>query len=692
MNNYDSLTKGLVALLLAFLIFPNLSFAQKKKRQKAKASALSSIKQEMQTTAAAERMEGFEKRVAMRANSPFRMLSFRNVGPSVMSGRVVDLDVNPANPAEFWVAYASGGLWKTTSNGNDFTPYFEQEASMTLGDIAVDWSDGQTIWVGTGENNSSRSSYSGTGIYKSTDGGKSFTHMGLPESHHISRIILHPNDKNTVWVAVLGHLYSKNPERGVYKTTDGGKSWTKTLFVDDNSGAVDLIIDPSNPQALYAATWDRMRQAWHFEGSGEGSGIFKSTDGGDSWTKIASAENGFRTGKGVGRIGLAISAASPNTIFAIHDSQDRRPAEDKKSDDGLTKEKLREMTASTFQDLDQQSIHDFLDKNGFPQKYNAKQIKADMEAGKLAPSDLVEYIEDANRLLFDTPVIGAEVYRSDDGGKNWSKTHDNYLDGLYSSYGYYFGQIRVSDVNPDHLYIFGVPFLQSKDGGKNWKSMGGPNVHSDHHAMWINPNLDGHVIIGNDGGVNISYNDGESWYKCNGIPVGQFYSVNVDMAEPYNIYGGLQDNGVWVGPSSYAHSLRWNSSGQYPYRSIMGGDGMQVEIDTRDNETVYTGFQFGNYFRLNRNNGQRKFITPKHSLGESPYRWNWQSPIQLSHHNQDVVYFGSNHFHRSLNQGDDFETLSEDLTRGGKKGNVPYGTLTSISESPKKFGLIYVGS
>ena len=274
----------------------------------------------------------------------------------------------------------------------------------------------------------------------------------------------------------------------------------------------------------------------------------------------------------------------------------------------------------------------------------------------------------------------------------WTKTHDGYLDGVFNSYGYYFGMIEVAPDDPNQLYIMGVPILRSDDGGVNWTNAGGDNVHADHHALWLNPKRPGHIINGNDGGINISYDAGENWSKCNSPAVGQFYYINADMDTPYNVYGGTQDNGVWVGSHNYREGTSWHAYGQYPYKSIMGGDGMQVQIDNRDNNTVYTGYQFGNYFRINKEEGKRAYITPKHELGDRPYRWNWQSPIYLSKHNQDILYMGSNKLHRSMNQGEDFIEISGDLTNGGRKGDVAYGTLTSVHESDLEFGLIYTGS
>ncbi|MEM1119873.1 MAG: glycosyl hydrolase [Bacteroidota bacterium] len=644
-------------------------------------------------TVAADRLQAFEQRKALQAASIVNTIAFESVGPSVFSGRVVDIAVSPTDPSHFYVAYASGGLWKTTNNGTTFEPLFDKEAVMTIGDITVDW-ERNTIWVGTGENNSSRSSYAGLGMYKSTDGGKTWQQKGLLESHHIGRIIQHPTNPNTIWVAVLGHLYSPNKERGIYKTTDGGETWEQTLFVNDNAGGVDLVVDPNDANTLYAGIWERERRAWNFVESGNGSGIYKSTDGGNNWTKITNDESGFPDGAGVGRIGLAIHANNGQSkVYAILDNNFREEKKaDKKSDDDLVKADFAEMTKAEFLALDQKKVAKFLKTNRFPKKYSPEQVTAMIQSEKIKPAALKEYLEDANSLLFDTPVVGAEVYATKDGGQTWSKTHEDKLEAVHFTYGYYFGQVRVAPSDPEKIYILGYQVLRSDDGGKDFKTINGDNVHADHHALYINPNRPGHLILGNDGGINISYDDGENWTKCNTPAVGQFYSVAVDMAEPYNIYGGLQDNGVWMGASNYKPSTRWHSSGQYPYKSIMGGDGMQVAVDTRDNTTVYTGFQFGNYFRLNTKTGTRKYITPKHELGDRPLRWNWQSPIQISTHNQDIVYFASNKLHRSMNQGDDFAEISGDLTTGGKKGDVAFSTITSIHESPKKFGLIYVGT
>lgn len=653
-------------------------------------TAMFNVNAQQPASNASQIIEALNQKQEMSKTSIVRQVEFKNIGPTVMSGRVVDIDVNPENPTEFYVGYASGGLWHTTNNGTTFNPIMDKSDTQNVGDIAVDWKT-RTIWVGTGENNASRSSYAGIGLLKSTDQGETWKNVGLFDSHHIGRILINPNNSDEVVVGVTGHLYSPNNERGIYKTSDGGETWSQKLFVDDKSGIIDMAYAPNNFSVMFATSWTKDRKAWNFNGSGNNSAIFKSTDSGETWVKVTTEKSGFPTGEGVGRIGVAIF--NENIIYAIHDSQFRRP--DNKNSErnkGLTKNDFKSMNKETFLKLDDKKLNSFLKQNGFQEKYRAQNVKSLVENGSVKPIDLSKYLEDSNSMLFDTPVIGAEVYKSIDGGISWNKTHDDYLDGIYYSYGYYFGHIYVSPNNEDAIYIYGVPILKSKDGGKTYTSISAENVHADHHALWINPKNTNHLINGNDGGVNITYDDGENWIKNNSPTVGQFYAINVDNERPYNVYGGLQDNGVWVGPNNAIENKSWHQSGQYPWESIMGGDGMQIQIDSRNSNIVYTGFQFGNYFRINRENGDYKRFNIKHKLGETPYRFNWQTPILLSPHNQDIVYFGGNKLLRSMNQGDTWEAISEDLTTGGKKGNVAYGTLTSISESPFQFGLIYAGS
>ncbi|WP_410006805.1 WD40/YVTN/BNR-like repeat-containing protein [Aequorivita nionensis] len=633
---------------------------------------------------------GLKQKTEFAQASPVKNLPFKSIGPSIMSGRVVDFAVNPNNPIEFYVGYASGGLWHTNNNGTSFTPVMDSSPTQNVGCVAVDWKSG-TIWVGTGEVNASRSSYAGIGLLKSDDKGKTWQNMGLTDSHHISSILINPTNPNEVIVGAVGHLYSNNDERGVFKTTDGGKTWNKTLFINDETGIIEISANPKNFNTMYATAWDKDRKAWNFDGSGEGSGVYKSTDAGSTWAKVSTENSGLPIGKGMGRMGTAV--VDDNTVYLIVDNQFHRKEEAKKEEtDMLTKDDFKKMDVAAFLALDDKKLNQFLKMNGFQEKYRSENVKQMVRVGTVKPEDLAKYLEDANSALFDTPVIGAEVYKSTDGGKTWKKTHDGFLDDLYYSYGYYFGKIHVDPSDANKIYVYGVPILKSADGGKTFESISADNVHADHHALWINPKMSGHLIDGNDGGVNISYDDGKTWIKNNTPAVGQFYAVNIDHEKNYNVYGGLQDNGVWVGPHDYEANPGWLQEGKYPYEFIFGGDGMQVQIDSRNSNIVYTGFQFGNYYRLDRNGAEPVYIQPKHELGDSPYRFNWQTPILLSSHNQDILYLGGNKLMRSMNQGNDWTAISEDLTQGGKPGNVAYGTLAAISESPFQFGLLYTGS
>jgi len=316
-----------------------------------------------------------------------------------------------------------------------------------------------------------------------------------------------------------------------------------------------------------------------------------------------------------------------------------------------------------------------------------------VKADKIKPIALWDYFDAGDDGFSNSAIKGCEVYRSDDAGKTWKKTHEKPI-ATFNTYGYYFAKIYTSHTNPDKVFILGFNAMLSTDGGKIFKSIDKNNVHADHHALWVNPKKDSHIINGNDGGLNISYDDGENWFKANSPSVGQYYAITVDDAKPYNVYGGLQDNGSWYGPSNHKESSDWHDSGNYPFKALNGGDGMQAQVDTRDNTTVYSGSQFGAYARIDRlkSTQARVNVRPSHELGEKPLRFNWQSPILLSKHNQDVFYFGSNRLYRSLNKGDTMIAMSTDLSNGRVSGNVPYGTLTTLSESPLRFGLIYTGT
>ncbi len=643
-------------------------------------------------TPAAERMQAIEQRKKLESASVVNDVKFRNIGPTIMSGRVSDIDANPEDPTEFYVGYSTGGLWHTTNNGQSFTPIMDNIDVLFIGDIAVNWSN-RTIWVGTGEVNSSRSSYAGIGMYKSTDNGKNWEYLGLPESHHIGKIQLHPTNPNIAWVAALGHLYSANKDRGVYKTTDGGKTWRNTLFIDDNTGAVDIDINPSNPNEVYAGMWYRVRRAWKFEESGKTSGIYKSTDGGETWKLVSGAGSGFMTGDKIGRIGIAVYPKNPSIVYAVVDNNTPLAATNK-ADTNYKKDEFKAMSKEDFKKLDDKKLNSFLRMNRFPAKYTAGTVKEMVAADKIQPVALWDYL-DSDDGFQNTGIAGCEVYRSNDGGQTWKKTHDK-PNANFSTYGYYFAKIYTSHTNPDKIFSMGYIAQVSTDGGKTFKTMDKGNVHADHHALWVNPKRDSHLINGNDGGANITYDDGDNWFKANTPPLGQYYSITVDDARPYNVYGGMQDNGSWWGPSNHRDDIGWIDNGQYGFKGINGGDGMQAQVDTRDNATIYSGSQFGAYARYNKNvqerRGFQKSLRPMHELGEKPLRFNWQTPILLSKHNQDVFYYGSNRVFRSLNKGDSLIAMSADLTSGKVTGNVPFGTLITLSESPLRFGLLYTGS
>lgn len=627
-----------------------------------------------------------EQREQLRERSPFDHYPIRSVGPVVMSGRVSDIAVHPDNPRVFYVGFGSAGVFKTTNSGNTMEPIFDhQDGALGIGDLELSAANPDILWVGTGENNSSRSTYAGTGVYKSMDAGDTWEHVGLRNSQHIGRIVSHPTDENTVWVASLGALYSTNAERGVYKTTDGGQTWEKTLFINDSTGVVDLIIHPGNPDILWASAWEKDRKAWNFKESGEGSGVYKSTDGGVTWSELT---NGLPSGSHVGRIGLDVSRSNPDILYAVVDNQFETQTERDVEDGELTRKMFTEMNKREFLRMDNDALNEFLRDNNFPSEYTAESVKTDVRNDKYPPRAISDYLGgDANAALFDTEINGLEVYRSDDGGESWYLTPDYALDNVFYTYGYYFGEIRVDPTDPETVYTFGVPFLKSTDGGKTWEPKAeNQNVHVDHHALWINPDDPQHLLLGNDGGLYESHDGGENFIHHNVAAVGQFYTVNVDMEEPYNIYGGLQDNGTYKGSS------RSTPNRERPWTRIGGGDGMHVAAHPENSDIVYVGYQYGNYMRRNLETGDNYRITPSHKLGEDTYRYNWNTPVNMSSHNPEIIYFGSQKLNRSFDEGRNWTPVSPDLTHDLPNGDVPYSTLTSIAESPLDFNLIWVGS
>ena len=664
--------KKLLVIGLVFLIYCN-GFAEVKTPQ--------------------QRLESFRLHQKLHDESLFKTVTWRGIGPYFMSGRIDDIEVYENKSQKFYIATASGGLWLTENNGTTWTSLFDQESSITIGDIAISQTDEHLIWVGTGEQNSSRSSYAGTGVFKSVDGGKNWKNMGLTDSHHISRVIVNPSDNNIVYVAVIGHLYTGNPERGVFKTTDGGETWQKVLYISPKTGVIDLVMHPANPDILLASAWQRERKAWNFTESGVESGIYKTVDGGKNWKKV---NNGFPQNQYTGRIGLDICRSNPDVIVALLDNQEPKPVEKKESKSGLSIEKVSSMTAESFLKIADKQMTQFLKEVDAPRRFSAEFLKGAVKEGRLSLAEMGKLLADANNRLFNTNVKGAEVYVSQDGGESWKKSHEGYLASMiYYSYGYYFGQIRIAPNDPKTIYVLGVPLMKSTDGGKTFTRIdnnpgmfGGGAVHLDMHALWIDPANSDRLLLGNDGGLNMSYDGGGSWQKFNNLPLAQCYTVNLDMQTPYQVYTGLQDNGVNVGPSTFTLGDRAK-----PWQQLMGGDGAFVQTEPGNPDIVYAEYQFGSISRMDREKGNSVGIQPQSPDPLSPYRFNWLTPFMISHHNPYILYLGGNKVLKTVNRGDDWMELSGDLTDNKHTdGDVPFATITALDESPLTPEILYAGT
>ena len=544
-------------------------------------------------------------------------LTWRGIGPAVPSGRVNDFAVVESNTHIIYAATATGGAWKTTNNGTTWEAVFDRERTSALGAIAVAPSNPNVVWVGTGESWGARLSAYGDGVYRSEDGGKTWQHMGLEQTRYIGRILIHPEDAETVYVAALGSLWGPNDRRGLFKTADGGKSWTQVLSISKHTGVVDVAMDPENPDLLYAAAYQRERRAWNFVGGGEESGIFKTSDGGESWQERTA---GLPQGD-IGRIALSICRSKPNVIYAA------------------------------------------------------------------------------------VEAVGAEsgVYRSSDYGASWElRTND-------VSTRSDFGQIRCDPNNPERIYLLHVRLFLSEDGGKSFRrDVFGPGAHGDWRGFWIDPGNSNHLIVGNDGGVYFSYDRGRTWDFQSNIPVSQFYAVSVDFEEPfYNIYGGLQDNGTFGGPSGTRHVAGITNA---DWSRTAGGDGFYTQVDPTDPTVVYCESQYGVLYRFDTRTGERRSIQPRPPDGEA-YRWNWSSPLRISRYDSNTLYFAANVVFRSRDRGDSWEVISPDLTLRldpyelpimGKvwpsnsvayhQGTADLGNVASLSESPLERGLLAVGT
>lgn len=628
------------------------------------------------------RLDAFEKRKAMLSDSIFQQIKWRNVGPEVQGGRVIDIEVAMGAGKKIFVAFATGGLWTTENLGQSWTPIFDNQSSYGIGDTAVS-SDGQTIWVGTGEANSQRTSYAGTGIFLSKDGGATWKNMGLHESHHIGEVVIDPKNPKTVYVAALGPLYSQGGERGVYKSIDEGKTWTCVLKGDERTGCMDIKIDPRGNGVIYAAMWERDRRAWNMLESGPGSAVWKSADGGKTWNKLP----GLPSGLDMGRTALAIAPSHPDTVYAFVDQQgaekEAGDIDEYQPAGTLTMTRFRALTDAGLRKLDERELSRFL-RPLIPQDAKPDDVAKKVVAGEMSRAELAELMKKRNAGVFEADPEQAEIWRSDNAGKTWAKTRSRMGDHG----GYYWNEAIVSPFDHNEVYTLGLLILRSKNGGASWDSIGRRN-HVDHHAYWIDPTNGKFMLNGNDGGIYASFDAGSSWTHWNNLPVGQFTTIGVDTKAIYNIYGGLQDNGTMKGPNNYRPGISdinaWNDIG--------GGDGSAIAVDPRnDGDVVYGASQFGSHYVIDQATGQRRFIQPSAVKDSPALRFNWISPIFISKSHPDVIYIGSQRLHRSFDQGRTWEVISGDLTKDLPNGDVPFGTLTTISESSFRFGQIYVGA
>ncbi|MFH0992680.1 MAG: hypothetical protein V1799_22000 [bacterium] len=585
-----------------------------------------------------QRLKWFEEHQAMKSTSPFKDLKWRFIGPDMISGRCTDIAVPKGDKMTIYVGAATGGVWKTTNAGISWEPIFDDAPSISVGDLAVADSDPNIVWVGTGEANIFRASVAGTGIYKSTDAGKTWKHMGLEGSHTIARIVIHPTNPNIIYVAASGNEWTYNPDCGVYKTTDGGNTWTKSLYLNEKIGCIDLAMDPSDGNTLYASMLNRIRKRWSDPVPEGEDGIYKTTDAGKTWKEKT---KGLPDTKFTGRVGIDISRNKPNVLYAYVD-------------------------------------------NHTPGKMPS--------AGEL---------DSYGRPRTTPKIVGAQVYRSDDKAETWVKVNDDapMMEGFGGTYGWVFGQIRVDPNNENVVYLMGLFLARSTDGGKTFQYVG-RELHMDHHALWIDPENSNYIINANDGGIGLSYDYGKTWRTfIKELPVIQFYNVAYDMEKPFNVYGSVQDHFSHRG--NVMHNMPRRGGPATRWESCPGGEGSMHAIDTSNSKIVYSSTFYGNLTRAElQSNGtwRNKNILPKIAAGEAELRGEWLAPTILSPHNSNVLYHGMQYVYRSMNRGETWERISPDLTYNDpqKQGKLPYAIshqcLTQISESPFKFGLLYTGT
>ena len=594
-----------------------------------------------ENTDAALRLKWFDNHVALKSQTPFGGLTWRYIGPEIISGRCTDVEAVPGNRNLIYAASATGGFWKTTNGGTTWEPLTDGLPTPSMGDMAISPKDPDVVWLGTGEANIFRASVAGTGIYKTTDGGKTWTHLGLEGTGTIARIVIHPVNTDIVYVAASGNEWTYNPDRGVYKTTDGGKTWQKILYKDEKTGAIDLVMDPVDHDTVYASTWNRIRRRWSDPVPEDGDYLHKTTDGGKTWKTLT---NGLPDTKLTGRIGIDIARSNPNVLYAFVDNHHlgRMPKEGERDAYG--------------------------------------------------------------RLKTGPSVIGAEVYRSDDKGESWRKVspESDMMERFSGTYGWVFGQIRVDPTDENTLYIMGVPLAKSTDGGKSFQILYFEGLHGDHHGLWIDPTDPDYLINANDGGVNVSFDGGTTWRAFHKeLPLIQFYNVSLDMESPFNVYGSVQDHGTYKGNVDHFKPRQRGRRGPVTrWESAPGGEGTLIAIDPVDPTVVYSSTFYGRLQRSEFRDGfwQSKDVQPRAGEGEPPLRGQWLAPTLLSPHNPHVVYHGFQYLFRSMNRGETWERISPDLTYNdpAKQGKlpyaIPYACLTAVSESPFAFGVIYAGT
>jgi len=579
-------------------------------------------------------------------------LPMRNIG-AFRTGAWVTAIAVPEAPAHdhlytIYAASRSGGLWKTANGGITWDNVTDGIGLEATGAVAIAPSDPNTVWVGGGDQANARSSISGKGVYKSTDAGKTWQFMGLPESHHIARIAIHPTNPNVVYIAALGHLFSKNDERGVFRTVDGGKTWAKVLYVDDGVGAVDLVMNRKTPTELFAAMYDKNRLPWQIVESGPKSGLYKTDDGGDHWTQLG---GGLPTGK-IGRIGIDMFQKNPLVLYALLENQNPRTGPPTPGRGGAGAGAAGAGAAG-------------------------RGAAGGGEVSAVAP--------------LAQGIIGNELYRTDDGGKTWHKTSDTNVAGGKAPYS--FNQIKIDPFNDQVVIVTSDSMYVTRDGGKTWpqeRFFGG--AFGDFRCMWWDDQDEQRLMLGSDGGVQFSNDGGKTTDYAPNLRVGEVYAIGVDMDDPYNVYGGLQDHDSWKGPSNG----RMGFVSLEDWVTVGPGDGMYNVVDPTDSRWVYNTRELNVMGRMDQKTGIRANISPgRAGSGTPPLRYNWIAPIAISPHNPQIIYAGSQFLHRSLDRGDHWDTISPDLTTDDPAkihNNVPFCTMTSISESPLAAGLIWVGT